>query len=157
VNDQDSSRPGGFHGPWRSEDLLRLFTAMVFGFALIAVSWTKAHDEKLFHSQYSWVALATVGAIAIFSANVACLLRARRRIGERSRSVLAHFDQAFMANVTIASSKGFDHGVADLVTFRGATYFHHPSCPMVTGRELVAAPRLDHESAGLAPCGVCLA
>jgi hypothetical protein len=50
----------------------------------------------------------------------------------------------------------FDDSTADLVTFRGATYFHRPSCPMVTGRDLLTARRSEHEASGLAPCGVCL-
>lgn len=146
-------------GPWGAEDIVRWSTTVLLGLALVAVGGFEAHSQKLFHHQFSWTALATAGAIAVFYGNAVWLLRGRRRIGERMHSLLRSYDPAQARRQAVGESgiqsTGRVPDRGELVAPLGATYFHRPRCPLARGRETVSASRAGHAAAGRVPCGVC--
>jgi hypothetical protein len=143
---------------WAAEDLIRLVLALGVGAVVVVVAWYICSGDASFNRQIGPLDAAVGGLVFAGLGNVMWLLRGRRALGERRRALLADVADTVISPRSITGVPGAGTVADDVGVFvagDGLLRFHHANCPLAAGREWVAASRLDHETAGRLPCGVC--
>jgi hypothetical protein len=146
---------------WAAEDLIRLVLSLGVGAVVVTVAWYICSGDASFNRQIGPLDAAVGGLVVAGLGNVMWLLRGRRALGERRRSLLT--DVAKVADTParplVVTGSPATPSVADPTTLfvagEGLVRFHRSGCPLVAGRDWVAATRLEHEGLGRLPCGVC--
>jgi hypothetical protein len=150
---------------WRAEDLLRWGITVGIGGIVIAVAWYICAGDATFSQQVGPADAAVAGLLVAGVGNATWLLKGRRALGERRRSLLPDLPPREAASTEVADeaapSRTTDETPAVtepglLVAGEGMQRYHRADCALAAGRtEWTAASRVEHESAGRRPCGVC--
>lgn len=137
----------------------RLPMAMNLAGALVLVSswWNSANTVRL-STQVAWVVVGLIGVIVSGLANLIELRGWRVAIVNRlarlaPRVALAQGQLGLEPLLGGPSVLRFSP--ADAVAVDTGTFYHRPSCALVTGKPAVGASIPAHEAAGRRPCGVC--
>lgn len=136
-------------GPWGRSDRIGLLAGGVVAAAMLLGAWIGAAAEADVESQVGYGVLAVGAVVVLFAAAIGWLVTGRRAVGLRRRHLLG-------ADRTRPGAPQSSRSEADLVAVDGLRRYHRPSCPLVRERASRAAPRVEHETAGRAPCGVCV-
>lgn len=138
--------------PWVAEDLIHWSGGLAVAFVTCAGAWWYASVEPLFHEQVPAAVVGVLGTMLAAWCNVLWILRGRRAIGERLRLLLPDPDES----ASDAPQDGATIPGDAFVAGRDLGRYHDPRCPLAAGRNWKTASGAKHESAGRAPCGVCL-
>jgi hypothetical protein len=158
VLQQSAVRAGG---PFQPDHLATVLAANIVGAALIFAGWWAASGTSSARSQLAWLNLTLVGLIVAAAANGLWLARGRRTVMLARGSVLPYPPRR-AASPRAASSNG--HGPVGRIAASGhegfvaasnMTRYHSAGCGLVTGKQVMVAPRAAHESAGRIACEVC--
>jgi hypothetical protein len=142
---------------WRAEDLLRWGLTVGLGGIVVAVSWYVCAGDVSFSRQIGPTDAAVAGLLLAGIGNVGWLLRGRRIVGERRRTLLpdvpARLDEVRVRRVDVLHG---EEAWALYVAGDGMERFHCRDCMLASGRtDWKTMTRAEHEAAGRRPCGVC--
>jgi hypothetical protein len=129
-----------------------LFSLIMVGVAFLLASAVATTATEDLSARVAWINLGVVGLLVAGAGNTFWLLAGRRAVGERRAMLLA--DGGPRPGELGADGEA-EAATTRLVALRGATRFHRPDCPLVSGKTVTTAARARHEQAGRRPCGVC--
>lgn len=154
-------------GPWETADLVSLASFLALGAAGLVVAGVGTRSVDRFTGQQGWTA-AGVAALAVAFVGIASWLKSgMRRLRELEADTYAAVAQATgyraAQEAQVAAAAGPDVLVgpaerlpATVVTGRGMSRFHDPSCVFAVGKEVTAVTAATAARRDLVPCGVCL-
>jgi hypothetical protein len=138
--------------PWTSTELSRVVLANALGLAMIAISWYQVADQLTSRDELAWLNVGIVGVAIAGVANGMWLLRGRRNIGIARVMVLPDVPGRAASAWPNRLAEDLDNAS---VASAEMTRYHRPSCPLVEGKNVTAAPRRQHERVGRVPCELC--
>jgi hypothetical protein len=144
----------GDDAPWRAGELVRVGVVSAAGLIGVAVAWYGASAHADWPDTLPWASLGTGALTVALLGLVAWLMAALRRVRNLRREVMPRL-KAAVSTPSITSPARTAPG-ADFVTAGGMTRFHHPGCPLATGKPVRPLTIEDARSATLKPCGVCV-
>lgn len=136
--------------PWQVSHLLVWYLGAGLGLTVIVAAWWGSSGTTSVTTLITWVDVGVVGVVVSGIANLLWLLEGRRAVGERRYAVLGDVDVSLHAQ-----APALPESEQPLVATEQMTRYHRPSCPAVAGKQVTAAARADHESAGRSRCGIC--
>ena len=137
--------------PWQVAHLLVWYVGAGAGLVVILVAWWGASGTTRVPALVTWVNVGVAGLVVSGLANLVWLLEGRRAVGERRYAVLGDPDVSALTQRPAAGSAADE----PLVAAGPMTRYHRTGCPAVSGKQVSAAARDDHESVGRSPCGIC--
>ncbi|HEY1828494.1 MAG TPA: hypothetical protein VGF87_10755 [Acidimicrobiales bacterium] len=147
---------------WKADDLLRWCFMLAIGAVAIGVSWYVCAGDANFNQQIGPADAALGGLLVAGLGNATWLLRGRRALGERRRTLLGDgpaVAQPSVRRVEVARARSDDRPgeTGELyVAGEGLERFHRSDCALAAGREgWQAMTRQGHETAGRRACDVC--
>jgi hypothetical protein len=147
---------------WKADDLLRWGFMLAIGAVAIGVSWYVCAGDANFNQQIGPADAAVGGLLVAGLGNATWLLRGRRALGERRRTLLGDGPAAVQPSVRrvqearpVSDERPSDSGEL-YVAGAGLERFHRSDCALAAGREgWQAMTRQGHQTAGRRPCDVC--
>jgi hypothetical protein len=135
------------------------------GAACVLANWWRLADTSDLTANLSSAGLAIVGVLVAGLTNALWLLAARgaiarrrhrlsTRVGTWAAPLTTPAPLRVAAPVATANART-EASLAGLIAVDGATLYHRPGCPLVTGKRTAEAAVETHEANGLRPCGVC--
>jgi len=152
---------------WGPDDLLRWAFAIFAGATVIGVAWYVCAGDLSLKQQIGPTDAAVAGLLLSGLGNATWLLRGRRAVGERRRTLLpdpaAQVQRVRQARGSVPApvlppNSGAAPVIAAEVFLAGPDMerFHRPNCALAAGRSgWTTMTRQEHMAAGRKPCGVC--
>jgi hypothetical protein len=114
------------------------------GVATSIAGWVVLSGHARLTQQIPGINVAIIGFVVFGYAQAAWLLKANRRIEDRSSELLRN-----------PADRAEARSDSQPVAVAGLSYYHRPSCPFVADRAATARRWEDHVAAGLLPCPGC--
>lgn len=141
--------------PWVLHDHVRLAQGLFIGAAAMLVGWHALAQTVLLSRQTLYFTIA-LGGLMLSAATVGVWLLAGLR-AIRTRRALVQGGVLLLVQLLPTGKTSLltaDQG-GELVSTPAMTRFHRGGCLLVEGKDVDAATRSEHLSAGKRPCPVC--
>jgi hypothetical protein len=129
-------------GPWTPSDLTRAAAHGCFVVAVLVAAWCGTSEQTTFRDQLPWVSLSIGGLAALGFVAAGWLARGLRAVRLEQRDVLLRASRLLRPGATDDTESGW-------VAARGMRLAHRPTCQLVQGKPLLAAPE------GASRCRMC--
>jgi hypothetical protein len=120
-------------GPWTPQDLTRATAQGCFVVAVLVTAWYGASEQTTFREQLPWVSLSIGGLAALGFVAAGWLARGLRSVRLEQRDVKLRASRLLHPGATDDLTSGW-------VAARGMRMAHRPTCQLVQGKPLRAAP-----------------
>jgi hypothetical protein len=134
--------------PWTANEIVGACLLNGVGAATLLISWWSSANTSRLGTQVAWIDVAVIGLLIAGGGNIIILLDGRKRVGLRIRGLIA-------PSVSPSPRSRIEQngsGIEPTVRAPGMTWYHRPTCSLVSGKGVDA---YDPASGGAEPCPIC--
>jgi hypothetical protein len=148
-------QPGHSTLLWSPQVLSRWGSVVALSGVVFIASWYIVSGRARWNDQIPAMGLAIFTVIVANAASTGLLLAGRRSIGLRRVELLGQAAEVVERAPVWLPQDSATRAPAALVGGDGLKRYHRADCTMSAGRQWQVATRLEHETAGRTPCGLC--